>query len=454
MENARIIKLDSPLTVYANNFDEVFGEYSNMSSKRKARIVQRQANKQEVVAARAATKVAKQQAKSTVKSARIAKRQDAQQGRVAKRTAATQARQQKRIVRKTARVERKAIGQEPEALATENGSAQPEDVSQDETEGAADETTMSDDQPIAYGQEDSAPEDETESTEESDIEAGEEEAADDSEDSGADGYNDVFASADGMDYENLGDINDIYALNDDDFYTYESGSANPDGKIGMVRGKISPEVKDIAMKSEWNKEMVLQKQKQVAAINNTLGSGAVNADQAMQLGKKRSQAMSDIELHKDRAVSFDGVLSDYCNMDGDDSSAEGDYSEALGRKKRTEKKRRKSEVKAAKREARKSRKKSIFSRVKKNKATKVPAGLNPEFDTQRITIPASELSTGANGETGLIALDDINDFDAPMENEYSLASGSPLKNVNWKGVLIGVAVAGLAIWGAKKAKLF
>jgi hypothetical protein len=454
MENARIIKLDSPLTVYANNFDEVFGEYSNMSSKRKARIVQRQANKQEVVAARAATKVAKQQAKSTVKSARIAKRQDAQQGRVAKRTAATQARQQKRIVRKTARVERKAIGQEPEALATENGSAQPEDVSQDETEGAADETTMSDDQPIAYGQEDSAPEDETESTEESDIEAGEEEAADDSEDSGADGYNDVFASADGMDYENLGDINDIYALNDDDFYTYESGSANPDGKIGMVRGKISPEVKDIAMKSEWNKEMVLQKQKQVAAINNTLGSGAVNADQAMQLGKKRSQAMSDIELHKDRAVSFDGVLSDYCNMDGDDSSAEGDYSEALGRKKRTEKKRRKSEVKAAKREARKSRKKSIFSRVKKNKATKVPAGLNPEFDTQRITIPASELSTGANGETGLIALDDINDFDAPMENEYSLASGSPLKNVNWKGVLIGVAVAGLAIWGAKKTKLF
>jgi hypothetical protein len=208
------------------------------------------------------------------------------------------------------------------------------------------------------------------------------------------------------------------------------------------------------MKSEWNKEMVLQKQKQVAAINNTLSSGAVNADQAMQLGKKRSQAMSDIELHKDRAVSFDGVLSDYCNMDGDDSSAEGDYSEALGRKKRTEKKRRKSEVKAAKREARKSRKKSIFSRVKKNKATKVPAGLNPEFDTQRITIPASELSTGANGETGLIALDDINDFDAPMENEYSLASGSPLKNVNWKGVLIGVAVAGLAIWGAKKAKLF
>ena len=471
MENARIIKLDSPLTVYASNFDEVFGEYSNMSSKRKARIVQRQANKQEVVAARAATKVAKQQAKAAVKTAkvarkqdvqqsRIAKRQNAQQGRVAKRTAATQSRQQKRTIRKTARVERKAIGQEPEALATENGSAQPEDVSQDETQGAADETVMSDDQPIAYAEdeqpteEESAPEDETETTEESDVAAGEEEAGDDSGDYGADGYNDVFASADGMDYENLGDVNDIYALNDDDFYTYESGSANPDGKIGMVRGKISPEVKDIAMKSEWNKEMVLQKQKQVAAINNTLGSGAVNADQAMQLGKKRSQAMSDIELHKDRAVSFDGVLSDYCNMDGDDSSAEGDYSEALGRKKRTEKKRRKSEVKAAKREARKSRKKSIFSRVKKNKATKVLAGLNPEFDTQRITIPASELSTGANGETGLIALDDSHDFDAPMENEYSLASGSPLKNVNWKGVLIGVAVAGLAIWGAKKAKLF
>jgi hypothetical protein len=458
MENARIFTLDGPLTVYSNNFDDVFGEYSNASSKRKDRIVKRNADKKEIIAARgekkvlkkqtkAATKVAKQVGKGSVKAARAGKRQEAQQARIAKRTAATQARQQKRTIRKTARVERAAIGQEADALATENGSAQPQDVSQDETQGAADET-ITNSQP---DEQEGAPMDETETTEDSDIEAGEEEAAEEegAEDEGSEGdgeYEDEYASADGINYENLGDVNDIYALNSDDFYTYESGSANPDGSIGPVRAKIDADIKDIAIKSEWNKEMVLQKQNQVAAINNQLANGGLNSDQAMQLGKVRAQIVSDIELHKDRAVSFDGALSDYCN-------AEGEFSNANGK---NEKKRRKAEVKAAKREAKKVRKKSIISRMKrKNRVTKVSRNLRPEFDSQRIVIPAAELTTGANGETGLIALDDINDFDAPRENEFEFSNASgPMKNVNWKGVLIGVAVAGLAIWGAKKAKLF
>jgi hypothetical protein len=463
MENARIIKLDSPLTVYANNFDDVFGEYSNVSSKRKDRIVKRNADKKEIIAARgekkvlkkqtkAATKVAKQAGKGSVKAARAGKRQEAQQARIAKRTAATAARQQKRTIRKVARVERAALGQEADALATENGSAQPQDVSQDETQGAADET-IANSQPE---EQEGAPMNETETTEDSDIEAGEEEAAEEegaedegTEDEGSEGdgeYEDEYASADGINYENLGDVNDIYALNSDDFYTYESGSANPDGSVGPVRAKIDADIKDIAIKSEWNKEMVLQKQNQVAAINNQLANGGLNSDQAMQLGKVRAQILSDIELHKDRAVSFDGVLSDYCN-------AEGEFSNANGK---NEKKRRKAEVKAAKREAKKVRKKSIISRMKrKNRVTKVSRNLKPEFDTQRIVIPAAELTTGANGETGLIALDNMNDFDAPTENEFEFSNASgPMKNVNWKGVLMGVAVAGLAIWGAKKAKLF
>lgn len=474
MENARIIKLDSPLTVYSNNFDDVFGEYSNVSSKRKARIEKRQENKQAVIAARTGTKVAKkeskatvkvakQQAKSVAKGAKIArkadtkqnravKRQTAQQARIAKRTAATQARQQQLTTRKAARLERAALGQEADALATENGSAQPQDVSQDETQGAADET-IANSQPE---EQEEAPMNETETTEDSDIEAGEEEAAQEegaedegTEDEGSEGdgeYEDEYASADGINYENLGDVNDIYALNSDDFYTYESGSANPDGSVGPVRAKIDADIKDIAIKSEWNKEMVLQKQNQVAAINNQLANGGLNSDQAMQLGKVRAQILSDIELHKDRAVSFDGVLSEYCN-------AEGEFSNANGK---NENKRRKAEVKAAKREAKKVRKKSIISRMKrKNRVTKVSGNLRPEFDTQRIVIPAAELTTGANGETGLIALDNMNDFDAPTENEFEFSNASgPMKNLNWKGVLIGVAVAGLAIWGAKKAKLF
>ncbi len=488
MENARIIKLDSPLTVYANNFDDVFGEYSNVSSKRKARIEKRQENKKAVVAARAGTKVAKKEAKATVKVAkqqgksvakaakiarkadtkqnRAVKRQTAQQARIAKRTAATQARQQQRTVRQIARVERAALGQEADATSTENGAAQPADVSQEETQVAAQESIGDTEQGQPVEQEE-APIDETETTADSDIEAGEEEAAEDEgyedegyEDEGYEGdegeYEDEFASADGINYENLGDVNDIYALNPDDFYTYESGSASPDGLASPIRVKINPEVKDVAIKSAWNKEMVLQKQNQIAAINKQLASGGLNSDQAMQLGKARAKMQSDIELHKDRAISFDGILNEYANMDGDDSSAEGEYSEAAGRKRKTEKKRRIAEVKAAKREARKARKKSILSRMKrKSRVTKVSRNLSPEFDSQRIVIPAAELSTGANGETGLIALDNMNDFDAPQENEFEFSNASgPMKNVNWKGVIIGVAVAGLAIWGAKKAKLF
>ena len=161
---------------------------------------------------------------------------------------------------------------------------------------------------------------------------------------------------------------------------------------------------------------------------------------------------------------------DYESADGDFENADGEYENAIGKRtkkrkvskkgtKKGGKKKRSAEVKAAKREARKSRAKSRISSKKKavriSQSTKVSKSLNPQFGKDYIVIPEKEINaSSANGETGLIALDDINDFDAPRENEYSLASGSPLKNVNWKGVLIGVAIAGLAIYGAKKAKLF
>jgi hypothetical protein len=83
------------------------------------------------------------------------------------------------------------------------------------------------------------------------------------------------------------------------------------------------------------------------------------------------------------------------------------------------------EVSAAKREAMKLRKKMILNKIKQSKiATKIAKGLKPEFDSQRITIPAADLTTGARGETGLIAIDDIKDYNAPPENTFTFSNAS------------------------------
>jgi len=163
--------------------------------------------------------------------------------------------------------------------------------------------------------------------------------------------------------------------------------------------------------------------------------------------------------------------------DDEMSNADDDMLSASGRRKAKSRKiggrrpalrKKKAEVKAAKREARKLRVKAVKSsksakRMSKRRGGAVPvdADLGPEFDNQQITIPASELSTGANGKTGLIALDDANDLDSPSERQidiklsadgdYSYASG---KKTNWTGIAIGVAIAGFAIWFGKKQKWY
>lgn len=86
--------------------------------------------------------------------------------------------------------------------------------------------------------------------------------------------------------------------------------------------------------------------------------------------------------------------------------------------------------------------------------TKVAKGLKPEFDTQKITIPAADLTTGASGETGLIAIDDSNDFDSPPENTFTFSNASGAGAKKWGGILLGALVIGAAIWYGKKKKLF
>ena len=93
--------------------------------------------------------------------------------------------------------------------------------------------------------------------------------------------------------------------------------------------------------------------------------------------------------------------------------------------------------------------------------TPVDAELNPEFSPNQIVIPAAEQgaeyaaeeSEGFNGQTGLIGIDDRQDFDAPQTREFDLtfsgADGSGTK-LNLKAIAIGVGVGILAIYLIKK----
>jgi hypothetical protein len=468
MENARIIKLDMPLTVTSSTFGEAFGEYSELKGRGRAK---RQKRRQE----RRMTRISN---RATRKRARQDMRAEQQE-----------ARQTRKDTRKSRKVARDEMGAENEEAPESAG---------DEEQG----------QPT---EQEGAGEGEYETTE------SEEQNPSEDEESGFNGeyydnFDAVMSSADGIDYDNLGSSEDIYALQDDDFYSFVDESSSADGfQKRTVRKRIGKGTKNVAMKSEWNKEMVSRLEKRVAAIDMQLSQGTTPEREQM-LGIKRAKLVEAITLHKDRAVSFDGLMNDYINAegdysgidgdtsdaDGDSSDADGDYDSADGDyenadgefenadgefenaigkrkkrpakrskkmpkkvgKKKVGKKKRTAEVKAAKREARKSRTKSRIaskrkqSPIKVTQTTKVSKSLNPEFGKDYIVIPEKEINASSAEGTGLIALDDINDFDAPRENEYSLASGSPLKNVNWKGVLIGVAIAGLAIYGAKKAKLF
>lgn len=434
MGNPRIIKLDMPLTVTSSTFGEAFGEYSEARGRGRAR--------------RAARKADRQQKRQTKRMTRISNRAERKGARQDMRAAQQEARQTRKDTRKTRRVARKAMGEEPEAEATENGAEEPIG---DEEQG----------QPT---QEEGAGEGEYETTQDSDYQDPEEQNPSEDEESGADGeYYDSFdgASGSGVEYDNLGENNELYALADDDFYSFVDESSSADGfQSRTVRKRIGKGTKNVAMKSEWNKEMVSRLERKVNAIDTELNAGT-SPEREQMLGIKRAKLMEAITLHKDRAVSFDGLMNDYVNAEGEYSGIDGETSDASGKKKvkKSGKAKRSAEVKAAKREARKSRAKSRIASKKKsvqvNQTTKVSKSLDPAFNKNLIVIPAKEVGGASSAEgTGLIALDDINDFDAPTENEYSLASGNPLKNVNWKGVLIGVAIAGLAMYGAKKAKLF
>jgi hypothetical protein len=239
----------------------------------------------------------------------------------------------------------------------------------------------------------------------------------------------------------------------DNFYSSAEGEA-----------KIHPKVTELSRRIEKNKELAKRIQIRIAKINARIQAsnkpiGRVDANVVNTLTRQ-------FQTVTDKIAELESKLAGY-------SKFVGDYSDASGEQ-RQENARRRAEVRQAKRSARKERQNFIKAKRKARvqeimtdlvaqgvprkearmkarqqakaenpfKATQVEAGLNADISPNKIVVPPSDSSSSFNG-TGLIGLDDYNDFDAPpvrnVELDFSNASGK-MKG-NWKWIAIGVVVA-------------
>ena len=225
---------------------------------------------------------------------------------------------------------------------------------------------------------------------------------------------------------------------------------------------INPKVAILSRRIEKNKELAKHIEARIVKINARIESGKPLKGDANLITMLNTR-LSNV---RNRIAEMEHKLAGYSRFIGDFSEASGEQ--------REENARRRAEVRQAKRLARKERQAFIKQKRKARvqelmgefvaqgmprhearlkarqqakaenpfKETIVDNSLNATMSTNKIEVPASTSSSSFNG-TGLIGLDNYNDFDAPptrnVELDFSNASGS-MKG-NWKWIAIGVVVA-------------
>lgn len=448
MEQTRVITL-SPNTYISNvvTFDEVFDEYSeargDRRAKRTARKVEKQKGKAEIQRAKGEKKAARQMRKTDVanlrqerKSGKVVARQSRRTGRAElrqdRKAGRSQATQQRRTDRRAATLDRRAMGEELEPeledeqideRVDDGGYAEEEQEYVPQGGGVYEDDRVDD---STYEEDGSG----------NNFEQGFEEnfGNDDdfSEDPESDEY-DFGAEYDSyQDDEPENDFNfDGNVDNSDEIFDLEQAS-----QVIEIPSAITVTADCI----EWNKEMYSRldgKKKEVMA--KTLQADLKPYDEAM---KKTSNRIAELEDYlngwADCKYNYksDNQFEAFPTIDTDYSNANGQMIEKVkrGRAKR---------VKMAK----------AMARKKRDAITLVKAKLNPIIERNKIVVPSSNFEGIPQG-TGLIGLDDSNDYDAPNELDIELksnASGS--SNVNINAILIGVGLAALGIYAIKKFNL-
>lgn len=439
---ARIIKL-GPNTQINNvlNFNDAFDEFSNLGGKNRSK---RQAKKLERIANKKERKLAKLEAKdsvkSTRKSGRLNRRSMMQTGRQELRTNKAMAKQGRRTLKKGSRLERRALG--------EQDNIDNEDIGvTEQTDNGYSENPNYDNQMVYGNNSDSGNYSEEENSQDNggnytednnDYSEGSNEQEYENQGSGDEFFGDENDGS-GDDYEgeeNYDEQNDVYNF---DGIAKEEDSANEfsDGENII---DVPSSVQSVADKLEWNKEYVVRLS--TAHDDILIKDPEANVDQYKE----------EIILKQDRMKTLAGILDSFLNFEGHFGengefikvgSVANEYSDANGmtaQKKKAEMSKRRMQVAKAMGRAKK----------KRESVTIVKTSLNPIIEEKKIVVPAaSNFSAG----TGLVGLDQRDDFDAPDEIDIKLSNFSGSKDINWTGVAIGVGLGIAAIWAIKKYKL-
>jgi hypothetical protein len=205
---------------------------------------------------------------------------------------------------------------------------------------------------------------------------------------------------------------DVEITGDEDYGDFD-GVMGAEDRFNELQDKndmpVNPQVQSIADKCVWN-EMLITKLKKDR--KNSAGNPQAISKTILERAKRMKDLKSELE--------------DYANYCGNYSSAEG-TNEMIAQRKRI--------VQVAMNKAR--RKSSGQAPVN---LTSVPRNLKPQMSRNRIVVNSSEMMANATG-TGIDALDDINDYDAPSTREFFIpADGGFAKGIDLGSIALGALI--------------
>ncbi len=495
-------------SVRSATFEEAFGEYSELRGKRRQK---RQDRRMDRIEARRERRKAREEARREKKLGRIQTRDEAKSGRrlnrQRRRTDVMKARQERRTGRmemvqdrrtgrKKKRLERRALGRDEETemddtMDTSVSSPTAVDRPSDSQGGGAPSDSQgggstsdsqsgggySDEQGGGYSDEQGGGYSDEQGGGYSDEQGG---GYSDEQGGGyADEQGGGYADEQGGGYsEDSGEYSDEEEMGDygveDEGYDYSepfdgipvdaSFSEMDDSGKSSKKVSVNPKLQDLVNKIEWNKELV-------SRLEEKRKKGVANPSDVSKSIIERRKRIGELEAQLEMYLGFDG------------------YSMANGmseREVKNEVARRRMEVNKARRTAlairrgsknerqmadmTNSRLRAKMGRNHGGDVTPVDVDLKPEIMSNRIVVPAEESSMA----TGIIGLDDANDYDAreldiklsadgdmPMREPFSMAEGDFYygangeggRSINWTGVVLGIGAGALAIWAIRKYKL-
>jgi hypothetical protein len=205
---------------------------------------------------------------------------------------------------------------------------------------------------------------------------------------------------------------DVEITGDEDYGDFD-GVMGAEDRFNELQDKndmpVNPQLQSLADKCIWN-EMLITK------LKNDRKNSAGNPQMISKTILQRTKRLKDLK----------NELEDYANCCGAYSNAEGS-NEMIAQRKRI--------VQVAMNKAR--RKGSGLAPIN---LTSVPKNLNSQMSKNRIVVNSSETMANATG-TGIDAIDDINDYDAPATREFFIpADGGFAKGIDLGSIALGALI--------------